>query len=75
MTTLHLADETFRKAIAEAFRAGRESGIFDLEMALLGLMPNEYQPLTLLNLGDVAHVQTSKGYLRLDSLVDSSKSE
>ena len=68
--TLHLADETFRKAIAEAFKAGREAGIFDLEMALLGMMHDEHKTLHLVNLGDIAHVYTSEGYIRLASLVD-----
>jgi hypothetical protein len=70
--TLHLADETFRKAIAEAFKAGRESGIFDLEMALLGMMPEEHKTLHLINLGDIVHIYTSDGYIRLDSLIDNS---
>jgi hypothetical protein len=68
--TLHLADETFRKAIAEAFKAGREAGIFDLEMTLLGMMHEEHKTLHLVNLGDIAHVYTSEGYIRLASLVD-----
>jgi len=73
--TLHLADETFRKAISDAFKAGRESGVFDLEMALLGMMPDEGNTVHITNLGDIAHIYTSKGYIRLDSLVDSGKSE
>lgn len=73
--TLHLADETFRKAIAEAFKSGYEAGVFDLEMQLLGMMPQEHETLHLINLGDIAHIYTSKGYIRLDSLVDSGTSE
>lgn len=73
--TLHLADETFRKAITEAFKAGYESGMFDLEMALLGLIPQEFQTLHITNIGDIAQIYTTEGYIRLDSLVDTGKSE
>lgn len=73
--TLHLADETFRKAISDAFKAGRESGVFDLEMALLGMIPQEHQTLHITNIGDLAYIYTSKGYIRLDSLVDTGTSE
>ena len=66
---IELEEEVFRKALAEAFTAGRESGIFDLEMELLGYMPLEGNTAYLTNLGDVAHIYTPKGYLRLDSLV------
>lgn len=66
---MELEESTFRKAMADAFRAGRESGIFDLELELLGLMPLEGNNVYLINLGDIAHVYTAKGYVRLDSLV------
>jgi len=68
--TLHLEDETFRKAIAESFAAGREAGVFDLEMALLGMIPNEGDAVAITNVGDIAHVYYRGSQIRLDALID-----
>jgi hypothetical protein len=68
--TLPLEDETFRKAIAEAFAAGREAGVFDLEMALLGMIPNEGDAVAITNVGNIAHVYVREGQIRLDALID-----
>lgn len=66
---IEINEETFRKALADAFAAGRESGIFDLEMVLLGMIPQEFETLQITNIGDIAHLCTTEGYIRLGSLV------
>jgi hypothetical protein len=68
--SVRLADETFQKAIAEAYKAGRESGVFDLEMALLGMIPNEGDAVAITNVGNIAHVYVREGQIRLDALID-----